>query len=196
MLANIESFHASCLSEMVEFANGVLNGDPELGCLICDGDKYSERIDKEFDLTNGPEPENGETASDYGVDLAIRSQFTLPGGSAELINKMARSSFHSLVPREIDGKPVPEMAFALAPLLMASFPKNTRTGIFWNNAGGTLSPLKTPSMETLEQWETDALVFAGLGVILMDQARMALNPMASDEEVIQLAENFWLGIYD
>jgi hypothetical protein len=130
--------------------------------------------------------------------------FSLPGPSSDLILLMARFCQVDLFPPDkILNSPFklsefPEGTFLLSSLLEASFPKNTRSGIFRGHNGGILLGYEhyDEAMEDLGKNAALACVFAGLGVRLMNACRPFVDASAPDSEIIQKGENIYLCILE
>jgi hypothetical protein len=147
------------------------------------------------------------SSSNPDDDLAIyecMGAFDLPWGSGRLLSYMARSSMtNMLYPDEVIGSPFPmpefpRTTFLVSSVLEASFPKNTRTGIFRGHNGGMLVSSHSYVEAEADVGRDAALgaVFAGLGVILMSVCRSIINPSAPDSGVVDEGENVYLCILE
>lgn len=177
MNVNVEELHGRWLDEMAEFAREFMKrqyagAKPEQAAIVT----LSHKNEYIFET------------------LGI---FDLPPGSGDIILLMARFCRCTLSPPEaVIGLPgfteqLPEPVFCLNSLLMAAFPKNTATGVFkGHDCAICVGDLGDPE----GAFRSGHVAFGGLGVILMNETRKILNPLAPDADVIKLADDHFLCI--
>jgi len=186
MLINIEEFHARCLNEIVNFSQNFMRekfGDGECwGVLTKPSD--DEKEDNILSLF-----EEGDTVFSCDVIGKIK----LPKGSDKLINHMAlfcKSTLsHITKINGIDWNKLPENTYCLSSLLQASFPKNVVTGVFKAHDGAlSIGDVGYPDFRGIH------VAFSGIGIILLDETRKILAPLAPDAEIVNMTEEVFLSI--
>ena len=126
------------------------------------------------------------------------SKMSLPSGSDDLVTLMARHALSTPVIcgiKNINIDKIPFYTFCLGEVLTSAFPKDVKTNIFKMTLGS--SYVDGWSKEEVDNFEIETEVlckeyslhrrFAGLGVILMKQARSVLGELLSDQDIVRLA---------
>jgi len=171
-MVNVEQLHSIWLDSIVDFSQNYLA--TKYGNKNCEAHIVSSVV---------------ETNNSY----QSLKNFNLPYGSAQIIMHMARFCKCTLCePDDILGcemKTFPEATFCLPSLLSAAFPKNVNTGIFRPHDGSLdAGDLDNPS----SVFRHPHIAFSGIGIILMNECREILSPLATDSEVIRLADCHFL----
>lgn len=148
-----------------------------------------------------------EPISDYGVvyqdeqALKIISQFKMPCSSDALIRRMALFSTSSISfdletsPQTfgLKKKQIFQNLFCLQSLIQAAYPRNPLTGRFkpYDGADCAIKVDDAPPERAAN------CAFCGIGVLLMMEARKALDVLATDEMLaFELTSELFLGITD
>lgn len=177
MIVNVEACHARWLAEMREFSweyLGKMHGTKNCLAAI---------------IEIPPEAEELVYVAKY--------VFSLPAGSDLLALQMARFAKCSDDGGELLGvenlaKALPEATFCLNSLLLAAFPRNTRTGVIKMHDGA--AGIGRPEPEHYKE-RGPHVAFAGVGVIMMEKVRDYLAPLATDDNVTMLANSKYIAIF-
>jgi hypothetical protein len=169
-----EGFHACCLDELRQYAEKVL-GAPE-----------SVRSQAFIWRLN---PLVWEVDEGKGVGVHY---FSLPPKSAALCKEMALFSTASFpMPMVVDETPLEGDTFCLQSLLTAAYPKDFETSCFRVNDCAISAG--EPPLESIRKRHA---VFAGVGVLLMEQCRMASGLLKTDVEVVRSFSEAYITIDD
>lgn len=174
MGVNVEQIHANWLDEMVDFSWRFMAGHHKVGA--CEA----------VIVESVPESNNSYRA---------RSVFLLPYGSDRLIFHMARFSRCSLCEPDLEGfnvQSLPEALFCLQSILLASFPKNVETSFFRAHDGA----LGAGEMDDESAYRGPHVAFAGIGIMLMNACRQTFSPLAPDSEIVKLADQKFLCVFN
>lgn len=182
MLVNVEKWHHVWLEEMSKFSWDYLSK------------KHGPTASNAVILTLEPDCAVEDDCSDCDI-VRSRRAFELPPRAGTLIMHMARFAKSSLSqPYKIEGanfQELPENTFCLKSLLQASFPKDLDTGFFKHYDGSTTIGNAPEGL-----YRAPHVAFSGIGIILMQNARMAFDPMLPDEDVIFEADGSFLVVND
>jgi hypothetical protein len=122
--------------------------------------------------------------------------FGLPNGSAAMCVEMAFFAHATLSDpdeiRGIDLDQVPEPTFCLHSLLWAAFPKNIDTDVFKGND----CAISVADLPDEGQFRSAHAAFGGLGVILMENCRRFIEPLAPDAEILKLSDGMFISVVD
>lgn len=172
---NTEAWHCSMMDALEKYAMRRKEGKTETAVIL----RY---LDEEIT----------EESQDKGPTYECIHNFFLPAGSVDVILEMAR---FSLMPPLVVGGVVgfapmdslPNETFSLYGLLLAAYPRDTRTGIFHGTMGNFfadgifIDPNEEPNEELVRQIGIHR-TFSGLGVVLMKETRMALDQLMDDDQ--------------
>lgn len=125
------------------------------------------------------------TTEDYdGAAVEAVHNFRVPAASGRLALSLARFCRRtSLNAEEGDaGLNFPEMTFALDLLVLASFPRNTRTGILRSPDGGDSVVDEEAFDRNSDTAQQCALM--GVGSILIKNCRNYLDPLGTDDDIL------------
>jgi hypothetical protein len=135
-----------------------------------------------------------ESVKESNNSYRARSIFLLPYGSDKLVFRMSRFAHCSLCePEPIGIDFIPDALFCLQGLLLASFPKNTATGVFRAH-DGALGAGDMDDPDALNRGPDVA--FAGIGIMIMNACRQTFSPLAPDNEVVKLSDQKFLCVFD
>ena len=189
---NNEAAHTSWLASAEKYAWQV-QGKPCSAAIL---NPLNEEDEEERDPSLSPEEhllqkifEEKEVYHYEGLGI-----IPLPHDAADLVFNMARSTLSTPVPSKIKNieEAIPFETFWLGELISVAYPRDVRTGIFKSTIGAVLIDgwdEKEIEPEDRPVYQEYALHrrFAGLGVILMREVRNILDPLASDQEIVELA---------
>lgn len=153
---------------------------------------------KILDLGPSPDPtqDPSEIVDPY-PNFSIRGKLAFPEGTIQIFLGMARYTQIVLsFPVNIEGHDysnLPIYSFSLSSLLNSSFPRNVLNGSFLNTTGGMMAGLLT---ETYSGETVLHAIFAGLGIILIEECRKILLPLATDEDLIKYTKDMFLVFLD
>lgn len=172
---NVEELHAKWLDEMVEFA-------------------WQYMVDK-----HGPvscQAHILELASEEEFVFESKGVFDLPPGAGLLCLFMARFARCTFTPDRLVGLSVeelPEAMFCLNNLLQAAFPRNVSTGVFKAHDGAVgVGAVDDPEF----RHRFPHVAFAGIGILMMQNVRRILSPLATDADVVKLTDGKFLAIIE
>lgn len=196
ILVNKEAYHAEHFAHAVAFAWQVEGPACEAAIV--------EPIfaDRPIDMLKSPEEQLVDgvfsDADDVGPDYSCMRRFSLPANARMILTTMALGT--RIMPLELHGIKGLDCGFSyetfsLGNLLETAYPRNTRTGII----KGTLG-----AMYMAGGWEKDddaAILgddgfaeyemhrqYAGIGTIIMGEARYALGEHLTDDEVVTISD--------
>lgn len=136
---------------------------------------------------------------DVAGDIGFRADgiFELPSGSGTLALYMARFCVRTFISNPViyglNIETLPEATFCLPSFLLAAYPKNIETGRFRDHNCGECAGDVTGDEK---YFSPPHAAFAGLGIMMMSVTRQILDPMASDQETIKIADERFLAIID
>lgn len=154
------SYHESTFNALEAMAWARANGESEQAGV--------------FEIGNGEE---------YCYNLIAK--IDLPQGTRSLFHEFAKFSKVAIGPMDgihgIDLESLPPHTYQLELALLASFPRNARTGIL-------RTPMNGDGEIELQDNEVHRhQAFTGVGVILMREARNILDPLLTDDDTIIMA---------
>lgn len=174
---NTEAWHYSMMDALERYAMRRKAGKTETAVIL----RYLDEEITEESQENGPTYE-------------CVHNFFLPAGSVDVILEMAR---FSLMPPLAVGSIVgfapmnslPTETFSLYSLLLAAYPRDTRTGIFHGTMGnffadGVVIDADEEVNEELVRQIGVHRTFSGLGVVLMKETRMVLDQLMDDDQTM------------
>jgi hypothetical protein len=180
MIVNLEEIHSNWLDGMATFCKNYL----------------VEKHGKELAIGAVLELAEGEE----GYVFNCLGAFDLPSGSSRLIMHMARFTKCSFCPPDevrgcdfYDFDEFPDTTFCLGSLLSSAFPKTIETDCFKAH-DGAIDVGETKNPKTA--FRRPHVAFSGLGIILIEELRSILDPLAPNADVIKLADKKYLCVFE
>jgi len=127
---------------------------------------------------------------DEAIGFDLDGKMILPGGSRELVDRMALFCRADMV----IGSPPPEMGkkfpstYWAHSLLYASYPRYQ--GIFKGHNGA----VHVMCLSSLDKSKLDFCIFQGLGVILMESVRPIICPFDDEETLLAKSKEYYICI--
>jgi hypothetical protein len=179
-LINTEAWHCSRMDVLAKHAMRQKGGKTETAVIL-------KHMDNELTATD----------NEKGPIYECIHNFFLPSGSTNVVLHMAR--FCLMPPMVVGGivgfvpmDSLPYETFSLYSLLLAAYPRDTRTNIFHGTMGNFFAEGLFLNQD--EEVDDDMVkqidvhrTFSGLGVVFLKETRMALDQLMDDDQTIMRA---------